>query len=82
MASSVRVAKVRAGLVKVGKLNGRNVVHKREVLASHFHLGARSFVSSYAKSSADIMGPLGSEAIRRQMSGHMDVLRRRLDDKG
>ncbi len=51
MSSSVRVAKVRAGLAKVGKLNGRHVIHKREVLASHSHLGSRSFVSSYAKES-------------------------------
>lgn len=81
MASSVRVAKVRAGLAKLGKLDGRNVLHKREVLANHTHLGARSFVSSYAKLSASIMGPLGAEAIRRQTSGHMGVLKRRLDDK-
>jgi RNA-directed DNA polymerase len=81
MASSVRVAKVRALMVKLGKLNGRNVLHKREVLASHTHLGARSFVSSYAKLSAGIMGPLGAKAIRRQTSGHMGVLKRRLHDK-
>ena len=81
MASNVRVAKVRAGLVKLGKLNGRDVLHKREVLASHTHLGARSFVSSYAKLSAGIMGQLGAEAIRRQTSAHMAVLKRRLDDK-
>ncbi|GAC1348430.1 MAG: hypothetical protein NVSMB18_36600 [Acetobacteraceae bacterium] len=80
MASSVRVAKVRAGLVKVGKIDGRNVIHKREVLASHTHLGARSFVSSYAKLSGSIMGSLGAEAIRRQTSGHMRVLKRRLED--
>jgi hypothetical protein len=81
MASSVRVAKVRALMVKLGKLNGRTVLHKREVLASHTHLGARSFVSSYAKLSAGIMGPLGAEAIRHQTSGHMRVLNRRLEDK-
>ena len=79
--SSVRVAKVRALIVKLGKLNGRTVLHKREVLASHTHLGARSFVSSYAKLSAGIMGPLGAEAIRHQTSGHMRVLNLRLDDK-
>jgi hypothetical protein len=50
------VAKVRAGLTKDGKVNGRDVVHKREVLASHSHLGTRSFVSSYAKISAETMG--------------------------
>jgi len=81
MSSSVRVAKLRAGLAKVGKIDGRDVIHKREVLASHSHLGSRSFVSSYARNSADIMGPMGAEAIRRQMSGHTDVLKRRLADK-
>ena len=81
MASSVRVAKVRAGLAKVGKIDGRNVIHTREVLASHSHLGSRSFVNSYARNSADIMGSLGAEAIRGQVSGHMDVLKRRLADK-
>ncbi len=81
MASSVRVAKIRALLVKLGKLNGRNVLHKREILARHTHLGARSFVSGYAKLSAGIMGPLGAEAIRRQVSGHTRVLKRRLNSK-
>lgn len=81
MASGVRSAKIRAILAKNGKLKGRDVLHRREVLASHTHLGRRSFVSGYAKLSASIMGPLGAEAIRRQMSGHMGVLRRRLDDK-
>lgn len=80
MSSSVRVAKVRAGLAKVGKIDGRNVIHIREVLASHSHLGSRSFVNTYVRNSADIMGPLGAEAIHRQMSGHMDVLKRRLAD--
>jgi hypothetical protein len=81
MASSVRVAKARAIVAKLGKINGRNVLHKREVLASHTHLGSRSFVSGYAKLSARIMGPLGDEAIRRQTSRHMSVLKRRIDDK-
>ncbi len=81
MSSSVRVAKVRAGLAKVGKIDGRDVIHTREVLASHSHLGSRSFVNSYARNSADIMGPLGANAIRRQMSGHMAVLKRRLANK-
>ena len=81
MSSSVRVAKVRAGLAKIGEIDGRNVVHKREVLSSHSHLGCRSFVGSYAKTSAGIMGPLGAEAIRRQMAGHMDALNRRLTSK-
>ncbi len=81
MASSVGVAKARAWLVKDGKLNGRDVVHKREVLASHSHLGTRSFVSSYAKISAEKMGPLGADSIRHQLSRHMDVLNRRLGDK-
>ena len=81
MASSVRVARVRARLAKDGKLNGRDVVHKREMLASHSHLGARSFVSSYAKMSASTMGPLGADSIRRQLSRHMDVLKQRLDGK-
>lgn len=81
MSSSVRVAKIRAGLAKVGKIDGRNVIHIREVLASHSHLGSRSFVNGYARNSADIMGPLGADPIRRQMSGHMDVLKRRLADK-
>lgn len=80
MASSVRVAKVRAGLAKVGKIHGREVVHKREVLASHSHLGSSSFISSYAKRSADTMEPFGAETIRRQLSGHMKVLKRRLAD--
>jgi RNA-directed DNA polymerase len=81
MASSVRVAKARVRLAKDGKLNGRDVIHKREVLASHSHLGARSFVSSYAKISANTMGSLGAGCIRRQLSRHMDVLKRRLDGK-
>lgn len=81
MASGVRLAKVKAGLAKLGKLEGRDVIHKREVLASHSHLGARSFVSGYGKNSAKIMGSLGAEAVRRQMAGHMRVLNRRLDDK-
>ena len=68
MASSVRVAKARASLAKDGKLDGRDVVHKREVLAGHSHLGARSFVSSYAKMSASTMGLLGADSIRRQLS--------------
>jgi RNA-directed DNA polymerase len=80
MASSVRVARARAWLAKDGKLKGRDVVHKREVLASHSHLGPRSFVSSYAKISADTMGPSGA-SIRRQLSRHLDVLNRRLDGK-
>ena len=75
------MAKVRAGLAKDGKVNGRDVVHKREVLASHSHLGTRSFVSSYAKISAETMGPLGADSIRRQLSRHMDVLKRRLVGK-
>ena len=81
MSSSVRVAQVRASLAKVGEISGRNVIHIREVLASHSHLGSRSFVNSYAKNSADIMGPLGADPIRRQMSGHIDVLKRRLAHK-
>ncbi len=81
MAASVRAAKASAWLAKAGKLNGRDVVHKREVLASHSHLGPRSFVSSYAKISADTMGPLGASSIRRQLSRHMDVLKQKLDGK-
>lgn len=81
MVSGVRVAKVRAWLAKSGKLKGRNVLHKREMLASHTHLGNHSFISGYVRSSACIMGPLGGKAIRRQMSGHMRVLKRRLNDK-
>jgi RNA-directed DNA polymerase len=81
MASSVRVAKARACLAKDGKLNGRDAVHKREVLASHSHLGARSFVSSYAKVSASTMGPLGADSIRRQLARHMDVLKQRLNGR-
>jgi RNA-directed DNA polymerase len=81
MASGVRVAKAGVRMAKDGKLNGRDVVHKREVLASHSHLGARSFVSSYAKISANTMGPLGADSIRHQLSRHMDVLKRRLDGK-
>lgn len=80
MSASVRVAKVKVGLVKIGKLDGRNVVHKRELLAAHTHLGPHSFVSSYAKISAEVMGPLGSETIRHQVAKHVDVLQRRLGE--
>lgn len=80
MASGVRSAKVRAWLAKNGKLEGRQVLQKREVLASHTHLGHHNFVSGYARLSARIMGPLGAEPIRRQMSGHMRVLQRRLSN--
>jgi len=81
LVSGVRAAKIRAWLAKSGKLEGRNVVHQRELLAIHSHLGVSSFVSKYAKDSATIMGPLGAKTIRRQLSGHMGVLQQRLRDQ-
>ena len=78
MASATRAAKIRAWLAKEGKIFGRTVIHTRDVLAKHSHLGTDSFVSRYAKDSAKTMTPLGSEPIRQQLAGHVRVLRRRL----
>lgn len=80
LSSSVRVAKFRAALAKTGQISGRIVVHKREILAKHSHLGSQSFINSYARNSADAMEGLGSDAIRQQISGHMGALNRRLAD--
>jgi hypothetical protein len=55
------------------KLSGRTVVHKRELLASHSHLGKDNFITGYARNAAKIMGPLG-KAIKRQVAGHIGVL--------
>lgn len=78
MINGVRVAKTRANQVKAGKRKGRKVLQKREILARHSHLGAKSFVSSYARFSADTMGNVGRASIRGQMSRHMRVLNHRL----
>lgn len=77
-ASGVKAVKAHAGLARNGKLAGRPTAHRRELLAKYTHLGLENFVSGYAKQAATIMKPLGSTPIRRQLSRHMKVLRRRL----
>ena len=74
MANGVRAGKVKAWLVQRDKLPGRSVLHKRDLLASHSHLGKDNFVMGYAKNAAKIMGPLGSKAIRWQLAGHLRIL--------
>ena len=79
MRTGIRVAKMRAKLARQGEIKGRNSkLHKREVLARHSHLGARSFVKGYAKLSALKMGNIGKKSIQKQLSRHMDILRERL----
>ena len=78
MRNGVRVAKWRSRLAKSGEIKGRKVLHRREVLARHSHLGPRSFVSGYAKLAGKIMGGVGEVSIRRQLSRHMDIMARHL----
>jgi hypothetical protein len=80
LATSAKAAKIQAALAKRGKLAGRDVTHKREVLAKHSHLGRDSFPSRYAKRAKEVMAPLGSEAIRRQLAGHMNTVNKKLRD--
>jgi RNA-directed DNA polymerase len=79
MAGRVLTVKAKARLARQGKLAGRPVAHKRELLATRSHLGADNFVSRYAKDSARTMGPLGANEIRRQLARHSDVLMERLN---
>ena len=79
MQTGIRVAKLRAKLARLGKIEGRNrKLHKREVLARHSHLGSRSFVKGYAKLSAVKMGNVGRKAIQKQVSRHMEIFCERL----
>jgi len=80
LATSAKAAKMKAWLAKSGKIVGRDVLHKREVLAKYSHLGKDSFPSRYTKRAQKIMAPLGSEPIRRQLAGHIDTLNKKLQD--
>ena len=78
MRNGVRVAKWRSRLAKHGEIKGRKVLHRREILARHSHLGPHSFVSGYAKLARNKMGDVGEVSIRRQLSRHSEVLKDRL----
>jgi RNA-directed DNA polymerase len=78
MANSVRAAKVKVWQIKRDNLSGRNVVHKRDLLATHTHLGTDNFVSGYMRTAAMTMGPLGSKAIKRQLARHVAILTKKL----
>ena len=79
MVGQVQAAKVRAGLARIGKLHGRTVPHKRELLARFSHLGTDNFISRYAAGAARAMGAMGASGIKQQLARHTDVLKRRLD---
>ena len=76
MRNGVRVAKWRSRLAKQGEIKGRKVLHRREILARHSHLGPRSFVSGYVRLARKKMGDVGEPSIRRQLSRHLEVLKK------
>ena len=55
MRNGVRVAKRRLKLAKHGEIKGRKVLHKREVLARHCHLGTRLFISGQLSRHSDVL---------------------------
>ena len=58
------------------RIDGRDVVHRREVHARVTHLGTDTFVSSYVKRSAKVTG---SKLIKRQLKGHVSKIQRLLE---
>jgi RNA-directed DNA polymerase len=74
MASGVRWAVKQQKRAQQGKINGRHVLHKRELLARYTHLGSESFLRGYARRAQTSMGNLAD--IPHQLRRHSAVLDR------
>lgn len=75
LAAAIHWAKGRRTLALDGTIQGRQVVHRKALLARFSHLGADNFHTGYATQAAKAFG---TRTIRRQLRNHMRFIKQRI----